>query len=57
MPNEKKTIRIDLTEEQQAQVKNQSGIEVPAIELTLQELEERIAPSISMNFTKISYNY
>jgi glycine cleavage system H lipoate-binding protein len=58
MPNEKKTIRIDLTDEQQAQVKNQSGIELPSVELTVDELEERIAPeSVGFTYSSISWTY
>lgn len=40
----RKTIRIELTEEQKQQVKEASGEDVKAVELTLKELEERIAP-------------
>jgi hypothetical protein len=58
MPNEKKTIRIDLTDEQQAQVKNQSGIELPSVELTVDELEERIAPeAVGFTYTSIKWTY
>lgn len=37
-------IRIELTSEQQKQVKEASGQEVSAIELTATELEQRITP-------------
>jgi hypothetical protein len=37
-------IRIELTEEQKAQVKAATGKDAGAIELGVQELEERIAP-------------
>lgn len=39
-------IRIDLTEEQKAQVKNTTGRDAEAIELDVQSLEERIAPKM-----------
>jgi hypothetical protein len=37
-------IRIELTPEQKEQVKQATGLEVPALELTAEELEERVAP-------------
>ena len=42
--NEKEIIRIDLTTEQKAQVKKATDKSAEAIELTVQELEARIAP-------------
>jgi hypothetical protein len=42
--NEKDVVRIELTEEQRAQVKRATGRDGEAVELTVQELEERIAP-------------
>jgi uncharacterized small protein (DUF1192 family) len=42
--NEKKIVRIDLTDEQKAKVKEQTGKNAEAVELSVQELEERIAP-------------
>ena len=44
-PREKEIVRIDLTETQRTQVRNATGKDGDAIELTVQELEERIAPS------------
>lgn len=44
-PREKEIVRIDLTEDQRKQVRNATGKEGEALELTVQELEERIAPS------------
>jgi len=45
MPNEDKRIRIELTAEQRALVKERTGKEVQAIELAQgEELEKRIAP-------------
>jgi hypothetical protein len=39
-------VRIDLTPDQQAQVRETTGKDVQSIELSTQELEERIAPRI-----------
>lgn len=44
MPGSKEPVRIKLTPEQQAMVKNATGKQAEALELTVQELEERIAP-------------
>ena len=43
-PNEKEIVRIDLTDEQKDQVKAATEKNAEAIELTVQELEARIAP-------------
>src|SRR2546429_653591 len=42
---EKKTVRIELTDEQKRLVKAETGKEVAAIELTPEELEQRLSPS------------
>ena len=42
--SEKDIVRIDLTEEQKDQIKAATEKSVEAIELTVQELESRIAP-------------
>lgn len=42
----KETIRIELTDEQKKQIKDASGQDVHALEITAQELEERINPMI-----------
>jgi hypothetical protein len=42
--SEKEMVRIDLTEEQKEQVKAATDKSVDSIELTVQELEARIAP-------------
>jgi hypothetical protein len=42
--SEQNPIRIELTEEQRAQVKAATGKDAPALELNAEELEERIAP-------------
>ena len=44
-PTENKTVRLDLTEEQKAKVKEATGKKAEAVELTVEELEERIAPT------------
>jgi hypothetical protein len=41
---EKKTIRIELTDEQKKKIKQQTGKEAKAIELSAEELEERVSP-------------
>jgi hypothetical protein len=43
-PSEKEIVRIDLTNEQKEQVKAATEKNAEAIELTVQELEARIAP-------------
>jgi len=44
MSKEKEIVRIDLTKEQKQQLKKETGKEVEAIELSVEELEERVAP-------------
>ena len=44
MSNAKDSFRIDLTPEQKQFVKKEIGKEGEAVELTVKELEERIAP-------------
>jgi hypothetical protein len=46
MSKEKEVVRIDLTAAQKQAVKKETGKDVEAIELTLSELEERIAPVV-----------
>jgi hypothetical protein len=45
MSNPKEQFRIQLTPEQKTQVKNATGKEAEAVELSVEELEERIAPA------------
>ena len=42
---DQKHVRLELTEEQKAQVKAATGKDARAIELNAEELEERIAPT------------
>jgi hypothetical protein len=42
--SEQKHVRIELTEEQKAQVKAATGKDARALELNVEELEQRIAP-------------
>jgi hypothetical protein len=51
MPNQKQDaiVRIDLTQRQQEQLKEQTGKSADAIELTVEELEARIAPRLAAN--------
>ncbi len=44
MDSSKGQFRIELTPEQKAQVRNETGKDAEAVELTVEELEERIAP-------------
>ena len=44
MSSPKEQFRIQLTPEQKSQVKNATGKEAEAVELSVEELEERIAP-------------
>jgi hypothetical protein len=48
------TVRIELTKEQRDKIKETSGKDIAELEFTLQELEQRIAPT-SLNFTHIEY--
>ena len=41
-------VHLELTDEQREQVKRQSGHDIPALELTAKELEERIVPFIRL---------
>lgn len=45
MSSPKEQFRIKLTDEQKMQVKNATGKEAEAVELSVEELEERIAPA------------
>ena len=44
MKKEKETVRIELSHEQKAQLKKETGKDAEAVELSVTELEERIAP-------------
>ena len=44
MKKEKEIVRIDFTPEQKQIIKKEIGKEADAVELTVNELEERIAP-------------
>lgn len=46
--NEKDIVRIDLTKQQKDQLKSVTSKDADALELTVKELEERIAPRILM---------
>ena len=39
-------IRIELTEEQKAQIREATGKEASAVELTAEELEDRVSPRV-----------
>jgi hypothetical protein len=42
--NPKDAVRIKLTDEQKSQIRNQTGKDAEALEFSVEELEERIAP-------------
>jgi hypothetical protein len=44
MKKDNETVRIELTPDQKAQVKKETGKDAEALELNVTELEERIAP-------------
>jgi hypothetical protein len=44
MPESKGQVRIELTPEQRAKVRSATGKDAVAVELSVEELEERIAP-------------
>jgi uncharacterized small protein (DUF1192 family) len=44
MSESKGQFRIELTPEQKAKIRNATGRDAEAVELSVQELEERIAP-------------
>jgi hypothetical protein len=48
MKTEKEIVRIELTPEQKQLVKQETGKDAEAVELTVHELEERIAPRINV---------
>lgn len=45
MSSPKEPFRIQLTPDQKSEVKNATGKEAEAVELSVEELEERIAPA------------
>jgi hypothetical protein len=45
MSQSKNQFRIELTPEQKAKVRNATGKDADAVELSVEELEERIAPT------------
>jgi hypothetical protein len=47
MSKDKEIVRIDLTPEQKQLVKKEVGKDAEAVELTVSELEERIAPRVA----------
>jgi uncharacterized small protein (DUF1192 family) len=40
----KQPVRLKLTEDQKAQIRNQTGKDAESVELSVSELEDRIAP-------------
>jgi hypothetical protein len=56
MSNEQKNVRIELTTEQRTLVKEQTGVDVSSVDLTIEELEDRIAPT-SFSFGQVQVTY
>ena len=50
MDSSKGPVRIELTPEQKAKVRNATGKDAEAVELSVEELEERIAPASKKPF-------
>jgi uncharacterized small protein (DUF1192 family) len=48
----KPTFRITLTPEQKEQVRNATGRDADVVELSIEELEERIAPLTAIGLTR-----
>ena len=48
MPSPKEPVRINLTEDQKAQICRQTGKDAEAVEFSVEELEDRIAPITSV---------
>ncbi|HEX6644113.1 MAG TPA: hypothetical protein VF037_05520 [Gemmatimonadales bacterium] len=44
MSNPKENVKLELTEEQKAMIRNTTGKTADSVEFSVQELEERIAP-------------
>jgi hypothetical protein len=44
MKKDRETVRLELTPEQKQLIKKQTGKDAEAVELSVSELEERIAP-------------
>ena len=45
MSSPKEPIRIMLTDDQKAQIRNQTGKDADSVEFSVEELEERISPA------------
>jgi hypothetical protein len=45
VPSPKEPIRINLTDDQKAQIRKQTGKDADTVEFSVEELEERIAPA------------
>ena len=44
MSDSKQPVRLTLTEDQKAKIRNQTGKDAESVELSVSELEDRIAP-------------
>jgi hypothetical protein len=45
----KQPIQIELTAEQQAEILRLTGREVPAVQLAVEAIEERVLPALTLN--------
>jgi hypothetical protein len=48
MSNPKEPVRISLTEDQKAEIRRQTGKDAEAVEFSVEELEDRIAPTVKV---------
>jgi hypothetical protein len=47
--NARPTVKIELTPEQQAEIRRVTGQEVPAVQLAVEAIEERVLPALTLN--------
>ena len=52
MSSPKNQVRIELTADQKANIRNATGKDAEAVELSVEELEERIAPTQALPLPK-----
>ena len=50
-----KPIRIELTEEQRRQIKSTTGQDCAALEFTVEELEQRVAPALKPGYNVTNF--
>jgi hypothetical protein len=57
MSTSKGQVRIELTPDQKAHIRDTIGKDAEVLELSVEELEERISPAISISYTKPTFRY